>query len=274
MKILYTTDLHGCRWKYERLLNLAHRHAAEVVINGGDMLPKGADLLWSQHEFIGEFLQAHFESFQKDGIRYLCCLGNDDLARNDGAFEAACQKTNAVTNVAGKKILVQGYEFIGMNLVVDYPFRLKDRCRMDTRDFRFPEQYGSALFSEKDGMREVANWQACAKTLPTIQEELDMLPRPSKMDEAVYIMHMPPAFLGLDVCGNGQCVGSVAVYQFLRDNQPLLSLHGHIHESPDMSGIWQARLKQTICIQPGQSGALTYVVIDLESLESQRYLET
>jgi Icc-related predicted phosphoesterase len=39
MRVLYVTDLHGSRWKYDRLLEAAKSFQAEVVINGGDMLP-------------------------------------------------------------------------------------------------------------------------------------------------------------------------------------------------------------------------------------------
>jgi len=54
------------------------------------------------------------------------------------------------------------------------------------------------------------------------------------------------------------------VYEFLEKNQPYMSLHGHIHESPEVSGIWHAKIGETICIQPGQCENFTYVIIDLE----------
>lgn len=39
MKLLFVTDLHGSRWKYDQLLELAKRHRVEIGINGGYMLP-------------------------------------------------------------------------------------------------------------------------------------------------------------------------------------------------------------------------------------------
>ena len=53
-------------------------------------------------------------------------------------------------------------------------------------------------------------------------------------------------------------------------NQPFLSLHGHIHESPEMSGVWKANLGKTICIQPGQIHRFTCAIIDTETREIQR----
>jgi hypothetical protein len=57
-------------------------------------------------------------------------------------------------------------------------------------------------------------------------------------------------------------VGSTAVRQFLLDVQPMLGLHGHIHES---SGI--RRLGRTIAINPGSdygTGALNGALVTLE----------
>ena len=94
------------------------------------------------------------------------------------------------------------------------------------------------------------------------------------MNNTVYIFHNPPANLDLDVCHDGRKVGSKAEYVFLKENQPKLSLHGHIHESPDISGKWYSQLGKTTCIQPGQSNQhenhLIYALIDLETMNIER----
>ncbi len=69
---------------------------------------------------------------------------------------------------------------------------------------------------------------------------------------ACYIIHDPPAGLGLDFTCRGRKVGSRAVYNFISERRPLLTLHGHIHESPYLSGKWIAWVGGTLCIQPGQ----------------------
>ncbi len=128
------------------------------------------------------------------------------------------------------------------------------------------------MLSEKGEWKEVDDWFAYAKTLPTIAEEMKNLPRPQSMDKTVYLLHMPPARLGLDKCANGTEVGSKAIYDFIDKNQPLLTLHGHIHESPRMTGKWSAQLGKSVCIQPGQLDDFAYVVIDLESMNYERFL--
>ena len=44
MKIVYVTDLHGCKWKYEKTLIAAQDQGVNAVINGGDMYPKNIAL--------------------------------------------------------------------------------------------------------------------------------------------------------------------------------------------------------------------------------------
>jgi Icc-related predicted phosphoesterase len=83
-------------------------------------------------------------------------------------------------------------------------------------------------------------------------------------------LHMPPSKLGLDVCQDGTTVGSDSVYDFIRNRQPLFSLHGHIHESPDVSGKWKNKVGNTIAIQPGQLKQFTFVVIDTETKTVRR----
>jgi len=272
MKILFTTDLHGEVWKYERLLKAARDFRADVVINGGDMLPKAGNL-FDQDKFISGYLEKHFEQSAELGISYLCYLGNDDLRIFDDLFDRTCEKYRGVVNLAQRKCNIGNYEFIGMNWVVDYPFKLKDRCRMDTKDYDFQMQFGTGLLSNPGGFEELPDWVATARTLPTIEEELNRIPKPNNMAQSIYVIHMPPARLGLDVCANGAAVGSKAIYNFLERNQPLLSLHGHIHESPETSGRWYANIGNTLCIQPGQLPPFSYVTIDLETMEYDRHTE-
>ncbi len=273
MKILYTTDLHGSEWKYDRFFEVARILHVDVAINGGDMLPKYGGDLFKQDDFIKGFLNKHFSWFNSNDIHYLCCLGNDDLIIFNELFEETCDKYPFIFNLSQRKFDLWGYEFIGFNWVVDTPFRLKDRCRMDTPEYKFQKQLGSALFSTPTGWMGMDGWEKYAHSIKTIEQELSLLVRPNDMSKTIYVIHMPPHKLGLDKCDHGLSVGSKAVYEFLEKNQPLLSLHGHIHESPDVTGIWQAKIGNTICIQPGQPEAFTYVVIDLDNGNIERMSE-
>jgi len=274
MKIIYVTDIHGEVWKYERILEVAKELKVEAVINGGDMLNKETDNMFNQGSFIKDFLDEYFSAFDSNEIFYLSYLGNDDLKIFDEAFNELCNKHFFAVDLAQRKFKFDnGFEFIGFNMVVDYPFRLKDRCRMDTHKTDFPEQFGTGLFSTLSGFKEIEDWHSHAASINSIEEELSELIRPDYMKNTVYVIHMPPANLGLDVCYYGESVGSVAIYDFLKNNQPLLSLHGHIHESRKVSNKWFGNIGMTTCIQPGQLENLTYVVLDLETGEKELVIE-
>lgn len=269
MDILYVTDLHGHKEKYKRLFETAREQGVAVVINGGDILPHCLDL-FDQGEFITSFLDPYFRQYDQAGIHFLCTPGNDDLMIFDDLLEEICRDHPFVNSLAQRRIEIEDYEFIGMNWVVDYPFPLKDRCRMDSEDYIFQEQYGSGLLSTLEGWRDIEDWPAYARTLPPIEEEMNRLVRPKKMSRTIYNIHMPPSSMGLDECGFGPKVGSKAIYSFLEKHQPLLSLHGHIHESPGVSGKWKGSLGTTICLQPGQLEPFTYVEIDLQTMHCER----
>ena len=266
MRLLYVTDLHGHHAKYRQVLRIARDRNVDVVVNGGDMLPKSGDLHAVQAEFLDRFLDAHLGEYDAAGIRYVALLGNDDLRVYDEQFDEICSRHPMAANLAQARLEVDDFDLIGLNWVVDYPFRLKDRCRMDTESYRFGPQLGSALLSRPDGFEDVPDWPTQARSWPTIEEELDRLPSPRKPETAIYVIHMPPANLGLDVCGRGDAVGSETVYRFIERRQPLLTLHGHIHESPDVSGIWRARLGRAWCIQPGQMRPLSCVLMELPEM--------
>lgn len=275
MKLLYVTDIHGVEWKHEKIFHIASKLKPDVVINGGDMLIFKGNLL-HQDKFITEFLDEYFSRFESLGIYYLGLLGNDDLRIFDDLFQKTCDKYSYIVNTDQTRFQVEGskYEFIGMNWVSDLPFGLKDRVRKDTPDFEHPKQIGKQYLSTPGEFKRLEDWFSYAETLPTIEDELGNLVKPSNMSNTIYIFHNPPANLGLDVIFNGQTVGSKAEYAFLKENQPKLSLHGHIHESPGVSGKWHSQLGNTICIQPGQSqqddNSLIYVLIDLETMNMER----
>jgi Icc-related predicted phosphoesterase len=207
-------------------------------------------------------------------IYYLCFPANDDLAAFDKVFEETCNKYTYVKYIAQKRVEINGYEFIGFNWVPDFPFLLKDRCRMDDKKYKVGYQKGKGIYSREDHFEEITDWEKTIKTMPTIEEELEKLEKPKDISKTIYIMHAPPVNLGLDVCLNGKKVGSKAIFRFIKKYQPLMTLHGHIHESPYVTGVWHKALGKTICIQPGQEGHMEnfiYITVNFNNMELKRY---
>jgi Icc-related predicted phosphoesterase len=87
-------------------------------------------------------------------------------------------------------------------------------------------------------------------------------------------MHSPPFGTKLDFIQGEKSAGSRSIEAFIEENQPLLTLHGHIHESPELSGAYFDRIGETISINPGQSAwsgrdlmKLHAVIFEIENVE-------
>lgn len=255
MRFLYVTDLHGDEAKYKKVLEEAELHNYSLIVNGGDMFPKygSGSLKTQQNKFILNFLQGYFEALQQKGIQYLAMPGNDDMEENDGWFDAICDEFDNVHNIANSLVTIDGYDFIGMNNILDHPFGYKGRVVME-EPYLKQEQFNP--FAILPDGQIVEDWFSYAETiLPKMKDILNNLPKPKDPQKAIYVMHMPPAGLHLgQLVSQDLDIGSVEITAFLEREAPLMSLHGHIHESPDMpNGVWFNRLGKTICVQPGQT---------------------
>jgi Icc-related predicted phosphoesterase len=101
----------------------------------------------------------------------------------------------------------------------------------------------------------------------SIEEELEQLPTARDYRKTAYIMHSPPFRTNLDRLFDGRWIGSRAIRALVEKYQPYLTLHGHIHESSEISGTYWDRIGKPICINPGQStGELYAVVFELEDI--------
>jgi Icc-related predicted phosphoesterase len=90
---------------------------------------------------------------------------------------------------------------------------------------------------------------------------------------AIYIMHSPPFGTKLDLIQGEKSAGSRSIKTFIERNQPLLTLHGHIHEAPEVSRTYLDRIGETQSINPGQfafsgldSAKLHAVTFEIENL--------
>lgn len=277
MKILYVTDLHGDKKKYRKILDVAIEKEIKVIVNGGDMLPKQCDRHSEQSFFINGFLDEYFEELKKQDITYLAMLGNDDLLAIDEMFDNLCDRFENVCNIAGRKFSVNGYEFIGMNYILDHPFGCKDRVVTETHYIPQRQLSPVAGISNAVDYDRIYNWLEYSRTeLPHMCDVLKKLPLLDDRQKAVYVMHMPPAGLRLGQLRYQELdIGSVDIYEFLKEKQPFLSLHGHIHESPDTEkGKWINQIHQTTCIQTGQTELndkyMVYAEIDLQEKKYER----
>ena len=271
MRFIYVTDLHGWQQGYEATLECAGKEGCTAIVNGGDMLPKGSGILEEQRCFITSYLRDFFRRCHEHGVSYYGMFGNDDLASRLKYWRDVLHNSQGTLDLTDRWHHAQdGLWLRGVNWVPDHPFGLKDWSVLDTKDFERPLQFSDPVVSGPAGFERIPDIEAFFAARPTMTEILDSIAEEAPdMSRAIVVVNAPPAGVGLATLGgilSGKDVGSQALHGWIRRCQPLLTLHGHIHESPDVSGTHTANIGRTVCHQPGQKAqqALTLSIVEIE----------
>ena len=275
----FATDLHGHTDRYDKLFRAMAEEAPRAVFLGGDLLPSallprsGGD---PRHtDFLNDYLAVELGRLRRRlGERYpriFAILGNDD-----GRFEEAAVLELAArglwTYAHDRRATIDGRSVYGYAYVPPTPFLLKDWERYDVSRYVDP-----GCVSPEEGMRSVPV-SAQETRHRTIQADLERLAGADDLGEAIFLFHTPPYRTALDRAAlDGRKVdhvpldvhvGSIAVQRFIEERQPLLTLHGHIHESARLTGTWRDRIGRTHLIGAAHDGPeLSLVRFDPGDLE-------
>jgi uncharacterized protein len=308
MKVCFAIDIHGSEVCWRKFLNAAAFYKADMVILGGDvtgkvMIPIVAHNGYWQVTVRGETHRienrealADIETqirnrgsypaiVSPDELQHLseeedevdrrfsvemmhsldrwldmadgklrggqigCILngGNDDIFEIDDMIESS----PCVTFAEGKVLDLGGFSMVSMGWTNPTPW---------------------------DTFREAPEDELATKIEAVAQHVPDM-------GRAIFNFHAPPYGTGLDdapaldetlrpIHGGAvmKAVGSVAVRDSINEHQPLLSVHGHIHESRGIR-----KMGRTLALNPGSvygDGVLQGAVIELDPKKAKvtRYL--
>jgi len=273
MIVVYTSDLHGNKELYSELFELAEKRRAQAVIIGGDMLPIGGFFQYSlleQKNFILSYLESKLRGFlfKAPQATIYAMLGNDDWGASN-TYLKNLEGQGILRLLHGRRYaLGDSYELIGYAHVPPTPFIIKDGERRDLQIDSTEQQRCTACCSLGEKIIVIDPRQHFVR-MKSIEEELEELPTARESHTAVYVMHSPPFRTNLDRLFDGRGIGSRAIRVFIERHQPYLTLHGHIHESSEISGQYWDRIGKTICINPGQSTEELYaVVFELEDVST------
>jgi len=299
MKVFFATDIHGSEVCWRKFLNAAAFYKADMVVLGGDvtgkmMVPITSYPGYWQVTVRGQLhrleTQQELEEIQRqirnsgsypavvtpDELRYLsdtegavdrrfttemtqsldrwldmadgklkggqipCILngGNDDIWEIDDIIESS----PCVSFGEGKMLDLDGFPLISMGWTNPTPWNT---------------------------FREAPEDQLAAKIEAVVSEIPDM-------ERAIFNFHAPPYGTGLDEApaldetlrpthGGAvmKAVGSTAVRDAILAHQPMLSVHGHIHESRGIK-----RMGRTLAMNPGSvygDGVLQGAVLELDA---------
>lgn len=276
---LFASDLHGDVHKYRSLSREIVSTRPSLVFIGGDFLPSAlAPEAARSRDFVDNFLIPELTSVRTSLAEgypsvYLI-MGNDD-ARVEEPLVFAMEQEGLVQYVHEKLVRVGPYQVCGYSYVPPTPFLLKDWERYDVSRYVDP---GSV--SPEEGMVSVPI-SLRERRYSTIAADLERLAGGGSLERTVFLFHAPPHDTCLDRANLDGVkidgvqldlhVGSIAIRRFIEDRQPLLSLHGHIHESARLSGSWRERLGRTHLFTAAHDGPeLSLVSFDLEDLGHAR----
>jgi Icc-related predicted phosphoesterase len=308
--IFFATDIHGSDICWNKFLNAGKFYGADVLVLGGDMTGKaivpvveqsagvykttllqqdfdlqGADQLadmlkrirsrgyypylttpdeiaeLSQDpdkvynlfisealKVVGQWMEIATRKLAGSGIRVYVSPGNDDRFEVDDIIRAnAC-----VTLAEGRVIqLDEQHEMITSgwsNRTPWHTYREEDEPQLAQR-------YAAMIEGLKDPHQAIFNIH-----VPPYNSNLDEAP---ELDE-----QLRPKYAGNAL----KPTGSTALRAAIEKYQPLLGLHGHIHE-----GRGSTRIGKTLCINPGsmyEQGALQGALIKLSKHKIDSYVLT
>jgi Icc-related predicted phosphoesterase len=266
MLCFFASDLHGHQHRYDALFDHIESEHPDAVFLGGDLLPSHARSAVGRYpaarEFIPDYLALRLQALrQKLDDRYprvFLILGNDDPRLHEKHLREECYKA-LWTYMHKERVSWQGHEIFGYAHVPPTPFRLKDWERYDVSRYVDP-----GCIAPEDGRHSVPV-DTHALRYGSIQDDLAVLTSNVSLERAIMLFHSPPYQTMLDRAAlDGRSidhvpldvhVGSVAIRRFIERSQPLITLHGHIHESARLTGAWQQRIGRTFCFSAAHDGA-------------------
>jgi Icc-related predicted phosphoesterase len=261
----FVSDLHGRETRYRALFSELELNVPQGVFFGGDLLPSAAlyfgKTSGSASSFVEDFLAPELMKLKgilKDSFpRIFVIMGNDDARQEEPVFLRYDQE-GLWTYMHQRQTTYLDYQVFGYSCVPPTPFALKDWERYDVSHFVDP----GALAPEEGKLTAAIGEKEIREH--TIREDLEALSAGAASEKSIFLFHAPPYQTHLDRAAlNGRFVehvpldvhvGSIAIQRFIRERQPRLTLHGHVHESARLTGSWHEKIGRTYAFSAAHDG--------------------
>jgi len=273
-KCIFVSDLHGKTDRYDKLFGLIASEKPELVFMGGDLLPNTMRKSNRFRDFFPDYFFPELEKLREelanDYPEIFIIPGNDDprieietfLTNNhQGLFQFINQL----------KVVVNDYTVFGYGYVPPTPFQLKDWEKYDVSQYVDP-----GCLAPDQGFTSVE--RSRNYIYETIKNDLDEMTKNEDLAKAIFLFHSPPYQTLLDRAALDGIkidhvpldvhVGSIAIKRFIEERQPLVTLHGHIHESTRITGSWKEQLGTTHMFNAAHDGPeLSAIIFHPENIE-------
>jgi Icc-related predicted phosphoesterase len=297
-KIFFATDLHGSEMCWRKFLNAAKFYDAEILICGGDMTGKAIVPIVQENGHYTVTLGGETQSVEaaqvadveaqirrkgyyplQMSLDRLHELDQDPAKRTETFQQVMLDGVDRWMGMAADKLRGTGIRIFVCpgnddEMEVDDVIRRSDVVELG--EGRVVEIEGWSMIST--GWSNHTPWNTHREeTEEKLGERIEaMASQVSDASKAIFNLHCPPFKSGLDeapaidadlrLLHGGRAlrpVGSTAVREAIERHQPLISLHGHIHESKGA-----VKIGKTLSINPGSSyeeGMLMGAIVQLDA---------
>ena len=256
----FVSDLHGQLNRYQILFSKILEEKPAAVFLGGDLLPSFGNM--REGNFIQDYLAPEFMKLKirlgDDYPRVFLILGNDDSRSSEEDLISCMMNEGVWEYIHNQSAQFGSYTVFGYAYVPPTPFMNKDWERYDVSRYVDP-----GCISPDEGWHSVEQAENIIQ-YATIKQDLEDIIGKKDLSNSIFLFHTPPYQTKLDRAGlDGKMidhvpvdlhVGSIAVKDLIMDHQPLLTLHGHVHESTRITGSWKEQLGKTFIYSAAHDG--------------------
>jgi uncharacterized protein len=312
LKIFHASDVHGSEKCFRKFLNTPKTYGADVIMLGGDITGKILVPIVEQEdgtyntEYMGTLMtlktRDELERITKlisdaGGYPHICTMDEYDKLKSDKTYletvfkKLIIQRVEAWITLAEERLKDSGVEVYIMPGNDDYPEidTVLNRSTFIINPDGRAELIKGGYEMISSGYANMTPWKA-PRDIPDekLEEILEaMASRLNRPGYSIFSLHAPPYNTPIDlapqldntlkpVVAGGEVVmshvGSKAVRKIIEKYQPLLGLHGHIHESKGV-----VKVGKTLCINAGSdylAGNLQGALITLEEGKVKNYILT
>ena len=308
--LFFATDIHGSDICWSKFLNAGKFYGADVLILGGDMTGKAVVPFVHQggKNYKVTLLEQEFNTTSdeelQDMIKRVRSRGYYPYFTNPDEISELDQKPERVSQIFRDEVLKVVQQWMDLADKKLDGSDMKVYCSPGNDDMDEVDEIvrasrrvllveGQVTPLDPNHEMIASGWSNRTPWNTEREEDEDqlkmryeaMISRLKDPRNAVFNIHVPPYKSGLDdapeldkdlrpvLAGNSMIpVGSKALRAAIEKTQPLLGLHGHIHE-----GRGAIRIGKTLCINPGsmyEQGTLLGTIVKLGKNKVENYVLT
>lgn len=287
LAIYFATDVHGSNTCFKKFINAGKFYDVQVLILGGDVTGKMVVPIASQSDashltsFAGKEVRLESPEAVADFARRISDMGFYPAEMTEEefrGFKASTERQEELFHSLIRKRLEEWVEFARPRLAGsgircfaapgnDDGFFVDEIIQssgvIELLEGRVVQLDGLEMLST--GWSNKTPWNTEREcTEPELKDRLmKMISEMKSPERGIFNIHVPPHKTNLDQCpeldaelrpvsagGNPvmTSAGSTAVRELIETYQPILGLHGHIHE-----GRGKTKIGRTLCVNPGSN---------------------